>query len=161
MNTQHTISVLVENQSGSLSRIAGLFSSRGYNITSLSVAETDDPTISRMTIVAAGDEEILEQIVKHLNRLIDVIKVMDFRTDPVVERELLLIRISAKPDVRHEIKSLADVFGGKIVAMSPSSVTVQLVADAKHIGEFIAIIKPYGLKELVRSGKVALARATK
>ena len=160
MNT-HTISVLVENESGSLSRIAGLFSSRGYNISSLSVAETDDPTISRMTIVAAGDEEILEQIVKHLNRLINVIKVMDFRTDPVVERELLLIRVSAKSSVRHEIKSLADVFGGKIVAISPSSTTVQLVADTKHVEEFISLVKPYGLKELVRSGKVALARAIK
>lgn len=154
----HTISVLVENQSGSLSRISGLFSSRGYNISSLSVAETEDSTISRMTIVSSGDDDILEQIVKHLNRLVDVIKVMDFRSEPMIERELLLITVSANSSNRHELKALADIYGATVAAVNARSITLEISEESAVVQEFINIVKPYGLKELVRSGKVALAK---
>jgi acetolactate synthase-1/3 small subunit len=157
----HTISVLVENHPGALSRIAGLFSSRGYNIMSLTVAETEDPTVSRMTIVVAGDEDILEQVVKQLNRLIDVIKVIDFRDEPIVNRELLLVRLDAGKTNRHEIFSLAEVFGAKVAAVSPSAITLELSGDSGTVDEFVALVKPYGIKELARSGAIAIARAVK
>ena len=155
----HTISLLVENHAGALSRIAGLFSSRGYNITSLTVAETDDPTVSRMTIVVAGDESILEQVVKQLNRLVDVIKVMDFGGESIIDRELLLVRIDATKSNRHEIFSLASIFGAKVAAVSPTSMTIELAAEGKMLEDFIALVKPYGIKEVVRSGRIAVAKA--
>jgi acetolactate synthase-1/3 small subunit len=155
----HTISAIVENHSGALSRIAGLFSSRGYNITSLTVAETEDPTVSRMTIVVSGEEGILEQVVKQLNRLIDVIKVIDFVNDPVVDRELALVRLDATKSTRHEIWALVSAFDGKVATVSPSSVTVELAGPGERIDEFLALVKPYGIKELVRSGTIAMARA--
>ena len=161
MTSTHTISVLVENQSGSLSRIAGLFSARGYNISSLSVAETEDPSVSRMTIVVGGDDDIIEQIVKHLNRLIDVIKVMDFRTEPVIERELLIVRINCTAAVRSELDTLCKVYGAAIIAITQSSVTIQQADESSRVEEFIGLIRPYGIKEIVRSGKVALAKAKK
>jgi acetolactate synthase-1/3 small subunit len=154
----HTISLLVENRHGALSRIANLFSSRGYNISSLNVAETEDASISRMTIVVAGDEEVLEQVVKQLNKLIDVIKVIDFQDEPVIDRELLLLRADASRSTRHELIELADVFGAKIAAVSPSSVVIELTNTAQMIDDFINLVKPYGIKEIVRSGRVALAR---
>ncbi len=155
----HTISMFVENHSGSLSRIAGLFSSRGYNITSLSVAETEDQTISRMTIVVGGDEEVLEQVVKQLNRLIDVIKVIDFQDELVIDREMALIRISATKSTRHEIVSLVNIYGGKIAMVSAGSITVEITGTVATLGDFIALIKPYGIKELVRTGKIAVAQS--
>lgn len=155
----HTISVNVENHSGALSRIAGLFSSRGYNISSLTVAETEDPTVSRMTIVVSGEEGILEQVVKQLNRLIDVIKVIDFVNEPVVDRELALVRLDVTKSVRHEIWALVNAFEGKVAAVSPTSVTVELAGQSERIDEFLGLVKPYGIKELVRSGKIAMARA--
>jgi acetolactate synthase-1/3 small subunit len=154
----HTISLLVENRHGALSRIANLFSSRGYNISSLNVAETEDASISRMTIVVAGDEEVLEQVVKQLNKLIDVIKVIDFRDEPVIDRELLMLRADASRSTRHELIELADVFGAKIAAVSPTSVVIELTNTAQMIDDFINLVKPYGIKEIVRSGRVALAR---
>ncbi len=154
----HTISILVENRHGALSRVANLFSGRGYNISSLNVAETDDPSVSRMTIVVAGEEEVLEQVTKQLNKLIDVIKVVDFRDEPVVDRELVMLRAEAGRSNRHEIIELADVFGAKIAAVSPTSITVELSNTSQMIEDFIALVKPYGIKELVRSGKLALAR---
>ncbi|MBD3392054.1 MAG: acetolactate synthase small subunit [Chitinivibrionales bacterium] len=157
----HTISVFVENRHGALSRIAGLFSSRGYNITSLTVAETEDPSTSRMTIVVAGDESVLEQVVKQLNRLIDVIKVIDFVKDPVIDREIILVRLDATKSTRHEIVSLASIFGGTVAAISPTSITIELTGTSQTIGDFISMVKPYGIKELVRSGKVAMAQARK
>lgn len=160
MNT-HTISLLVENHSGSLSRIAGLFSSRGYNISSLTVAETDDPTISRMTIVVEGEEEILEQIVKQLNKLIDVIKVIDFVGIETIEREMLLVVVDATRNNRHEIVELTSVFGGKIAAVSPSSITIEVMGIRRNLDDFILLLKPYGIKEIVRSGAIALARQQK
>ncbi|MBD3421430.1 MAG: acetolactate synthase small subunit [Chitinivibrionales bacterium] len=156
----HIISLLVENQHGALSRVAGLFSSRGYNISSLNVAETDDPTVSRMTIVVAGEESILEQVVKQLNRLIDVIKVIDYADKSLlIDRELLLLRVDAAKSNRHEIIELADVFGAKVAAVSPRSISIELTHTSDMLEDFIGMLKPYGIKELVRSGKIALARS--
>jgi len=157
----HTISVIVENRHGALSRIAGLFSSRGYNIASLTVAETEDPSVSRMTIVVAGDESVLEQVVKQLNRLIDVIKVIDFLNESVIDRELILVRLDATKSTRHEIVGLASIFGGRVAAISPASITVELTGTSQAIADFISMVKPYGIKELVRSGKIAMAQARK
>ena len=160
MNT-HTISVLVENHAGALSRIAGLFSSRGYNISSLTVAETDDSTVSRMTIIVTGDKSIIEQVVKQLNRLIDVIKVMDFEDDQVINRELLLVRVDASKGNRQELFSLASIFGAKVASVSQSSITVELTSGGRVLDDFINLVKPYGIKELVRSGTIALAQVSK
>jgi acetolactate synthase-1/3 small subunit len=161
MMSTHTISVIVENRHGALSRIAGLFSSRGYNIASLTVAETEDPSVSRMTIVVAGDESVLEQVVKQLNRLIDVIKVIDFLNEAVIDRELILVRLDATKSTRHEIVGLASIFGGRVAAISPASITVELTGTSQAIADFISMVKPYGIKELVRSGKIAMAQARK
>jgi len=157
----HTISVLTENHSGMLSRVSGLFSSRGYNITSLTVAETEDHTISRMTLVVTGDESILEQIVKQLNKLIDVIKVVDFMEEPIIERELLLIRVDSTKSNRHEIIETANLFGAGVAAVAAGSVTLELLGAKDRIDDFIAMLKPYGIKETVRSGAVAIAKSKK
>lgn len=158
---KHIISILVENHSGALSRIAGLFSSRGYNISSLNVAETEDPSISRMTIVAEGEEDILEQIIKQLNRLIDVIKVYDFYSEPVINRELILIRICSTKQNRLELATLINIYNGKIVSVSPTSVTVEITGTTSVLDDFILMVKPFGIKEIVRSGKLAIARSKK
>jgi len=157
----HTISILTENHSGSLSRIAGLFSSRGYNISTLTVAETEDPEVSRMTIVVTGDNDILEQIVKQLNKLIDVIKVMDFQEEPIIERELLLIRVDSTKSNRHEIVETANLFQAGVAAVTAGSITLELLGTTQNIDEFIILLKPYGIKELVRSGAVAIAKSKK
>ncbi|MDD5673311.1 MAG: acetolactate synthase small subunit [Chitinivibrionales bacterium] len=156
-----TISILVENHSGTLSRIAGLFSSRGYNISSLTVGETEDASVSRMTIVVAGDDSVIEQVVKQLNRLIDVIKVIDFDNDPIIERELILIRVDSGKGSRHEVVELADIFGASVVHVSASSITLQLASTCDKIDEFIWLIKPFGVKELIRTGKIAMAQPKK
>lgn len=153
-----TISIMLENHSGALSRVAGLFSSRGYNISSLTVAETEDPTVSRMTIVVEGEESIIEQIVKQLNRLIDVIKVVDFINEDVVERELVLIRIDSAKTNRHEIVELASMFNAKIAGVTSTSITVELAGVKRTIQDFISLLKPYGIRELVRSGTIAIAQ---
>jgi len=158
---KHTISILTENHSGSLSRIAGLFSSRGYNISTLTVAETEDPAVSRMTITVTGDNDILEQIVKQLNKLIDVIKVIDFNEEPIIERELLLIRVDATKSNRHEIVETANLFKAGVAAVTAGSITLELIGTAQCVDEFILLLKPYGIKELVRSGAVAIAKSKK
>ena len=157
----HTISVLVENHSGALSRIAGLFSSRGYNISSLTVAETDDLTVSRMTILVDGDESILEQIVKQLNRLIDVIKVIDLGEESFIEREMLLMSVDSSKSNRHEIIELGNIFGAKIASVSPTSITFEMTGPKTGIDDFIQMTKPYGIRELVRSGTIAIAQSKK
>ena len=157
----HTISVLVENHSGALSRISGLFSSRGYNISSLTVAETDDPTVSRMTIIVDGEESVLEQIVKQLNRLIDVIKVIDFEGEPIVEREMLLVKVDTSKSNRIEIVELGNIFGARVASVSPSSVIMELTGEKSKIDDFINMVKSYGIKEVVRSGAIALAQSRK
>ena len=154
----HTLSLLVENRHGALSRIANLFSGRGYNISSLTVAATEDETVSRMTIVVTGDEEILEQIVKQLNKLIDVIKVMDFADQTVIERELLLIRIDTSRSNRHEIIDLCDVFNARIVSVAQRSLVAEIAGQTSTIDDFIALVKPFGLRELVRSGAIAMVQ---
>jgi len=160
MNTR-TISVLVENHSGTLSRISGLFASRGYNIASLTVGETEDPTISRMTIVVEGDSSIIEQVVKQLNKLIDVIKVIDFEDSAVVEREFILARVDSTKASRHEIVELANIFGARVAYVGTTSITFELSAPCETINNFIGLIKPYGIKELIRTGKVAMAQTKK
>ena len=157
----HTISILTEIHSGSLSRIAGLFSSRGYNISTLTVAETEDPEVSRMTIVVTGDNDILEQIVKQLNKLIDVIKVMDFQEEPIIERELLLVRVDSTKSNRHEIVETANLFKAGVAAVTAGSITLELLGTSQSIDEFVILLKPYGIKELVRSGAVAIAKSKK
>jgi acetolactate synthase I/III small subunit len=153
----HTLSLLVENRHGALSRIANLFSSRGYNISSLTVAETEDASVSRMTIVVAGDEDILEQIVKQLNKLIDVIKVIDFIDQPILERELVLVRVDASRGNRHELLDLCDIFGARIQSVAQKSVTMELAGHTSTVEDFIAMVRPFGIKEIVRSGAVAMA----
>lgn len=155
---KHIISVLVENKFGVLSRISGLFSGRGFNIDSLAVGETQDPTVSRMTITVKGDEAILEQIKKQLNKLIDVIKVQDFRDKECLERELVLAKIHATAETRPAVVNLAEMFHGKVVSIAASSLIVEILGDEEKINSFLDLVKSYGVKELVRTGKIAIAR---
>lgn len=155
---RHTISVLVENKFGVLSRVSGLFSGRGYNIESLSVGETIDPKISIMTIVTTGDDQIIEQITKQLNKLIDVIKVVDFMEIDHVEREMVLIKVSPRKEDRIEVLKLAEIFRGRIIDSGSSTFTIETTGDEGKINAFIELIKPFGIKEFVRTGKVAIAR---
>jgi len=155
---RHTISALVENRFGVLAHVAGLFSSRGFNIDSLSVGETEDPTVSRMTILVNGDDRILEQVTKQLNKLVDVIKVIDLTAEQFTERELLLIKVSTNSENRSEIIQIADVFRANIVDMSPNALTVEATGDEDKINAVISMLRPYGIKEIARTGKVALAR---
>ena len=155
---RHTIQVLVENKFGVLARVAGLFSGRGYNIDSLNVAETEDPAVSRMTIVARGDDRILEQITKQLNRLVDVIKVSDITSEDHVERELILIKVSASAKVRSEIIQIADIFRANIVDVSAETLIIGITGDDSKLTAMINILRPYGIKEISRSGKVAISR---
>lgn len=160
-NVRHTISVLVSNEFGVLSRISGLFSGRGFNIESLSVAETLDPSVSRMTIVTSGDDNILEQISKHLNKLISVIKVQDFTNEAHIERELALIKVSSNAANRAEILSIVDIFRAKVVDVSPKTYTVEITGDEEKIGAIIDLMRPFGIKEIVRTGRAAMARSLK
>ncbi|MBI2162099.1 MAG: acetolactate synthase small subunit [Candidatus Rokubacteria bacterium] len=158
---KHTIAIQVENKFGVLSRVAGLFSARGYNIESLSVGETLDATVSRMTIVVRGDEFIIEQVMKQLHKLIDVIKVTDLTDESHVERELVLIRVNAEPQHRAEIMRTADIFRAKIVDVTPQSFTIEATGDEGKLGALIELLRPMGIQELVRTGKVAIARGPK
>lgn len=155
---KHTVSVLVENDFGVLSRIAGLFSGRGYNIESLTVAPTQDVEYSRLTIVTIGDDKVIEQITKQLNKLVNVIKVQDITTVNSIDRELVLIKVSAKEENRSEILRIAEIFEGKIVDASQKFYTVEVLGDEWKIKSVIELLKPLGIKELVRSGKVAITR---
>lgn len=153
---KHTISVLVENKFGVLARIAGLFSARGFNIESLAVGETDDPTISRMTIVSEGDDKTLEQIKKQLNKLIDVIKVVDFKEGEFVDRELILIKVAATPKTKKEILEAAESLGGKIVNSDSKSISIEASGDSGKIKALLELAKPFGIIEIVRTGRIAL-----
>jgi acetolactate synthase-1/3 small subunit len=155
---RHTISVLVENKFGVLSRISGLFSGRGYNIESLSVGETIDPAISIMTIVTTGQDQVVEQITKQLNKLIDVIKVVDFMDIDHVEREMALVKVAPRKTDRTEVLQLAEIFRGRIVDSGPVTYTIEITGDEGKINAFIELIKPFGIKEFVRTGKVAIGR---
>ena len=158
---KHTISVLVENEFGVLTRVAGLFSGRGFNIESLSVAPTLDPSISRMTIVTRGDEQILEQINKQLNKLIDTIKVIDFTGQDYVEREMALIKVNAEEETRAEVLRIVDIFRAKVVDVTPRSYTVEITGAPAKVDAIVELLRPMGVKELVRSGPVVLGRGPK
>jgi acetolactate synthase-1/3 small subunit len=158
---RHIISVLVENEFGVLARVAGLFSARGFNIESLCVAETLDPTLSIMTIVTTGNELILEQILKQLNKLINVIKVVDFKDLDYVAREMILVKVSAENEKREEVLRLTEIFRGNIVDVSPKTYTVMITGDEEKIRAFLNLLKPFGIKELVRTGPIAIPRGDK
>jgi acetolactate synthase-1/3 small subunit len=159
---KHTISVLVENKFGVLSRVAGLFSGRGFNIESLSVAPTLDPSTSRMTIVTRGDDGIIEQITKQLNKLIDVIKVNEFTgEEEYVVREVALVKVNAEQDNRAEILRMTEVFRGKVVDVSPKTYTIEVTGTENKVNAFIEMVRPLGVIEIARSGKVAMARGRK
>ncbi|MDH7500780.1 MAG: acetolactate synthase small subunit, partial [candidate division NC10 bacterium] len=158
---RHTISILVENRFGVLSRVSGLFSGRGFNIESLSVGETQEPSTSRMTIVVQGDDLIVEQIKKQLNKLIDVIKVIDLTGEEFVERELVLVKVNAEPAIRAEVLRIADIFRAKVVDVTPKSYTLECTGDESKVNAFLELLKPYGIQEVARTGKVAIARGRK
>jgi acetolactate synthase-1/3 small subunit len=155
---RHTISVLVENKFGVLSRVSGLFSGRGFNIESISVGVTIDPLISLMTIVTSGDDKIIEQINKQLNKLIDVIKIIDFYDVDHVEREMVLVKVAPKKDTKAEVLRIAEIFRGKVVDSGFTTYTIEITGDEKKIRAFIELLKPFGIRDLVRTGKVAIAR---
>jgi len=158
---RHTISVLVENRFGVLARISGLFSARGYNIDSLSVGTTDDPEISRMTIVVRGDQRILEQVVKQLNKLIDIIKVTDYEQTPHLERDLVLVKVTADKSSRSELIQICDIFRAKIVDVAVDSIIIEMTGDEEKIEALLRMLRPFGVKETCRTGIVAMARGAK
>jgi acetolactate synthase-1/3 small subunit len=161
MDDRHVISVLVENQFGVLARIAGLFSGKGFNIDSLCVAETPDPRYSRMTLVTHGDARVIDQTVKQLNKLIDVLRVSDLTHEPHVERELVLAKVAAEGPTRGEIIQIAEIFRARIVDVAPKSLTIETTGDEGKINALINMLRPYGLMEVARTGKIALSRGTR
>jgi acetolactate synthase-1/3 small subunit len=158
---RHTLGVLVENRPGVLSRVSGLFSGRGFNIESLTVAETLDPEVSRITLVTTGDEMIMEQIVKQLNKLVNVIKVFDFREVKFVDRELALIKVKAEATTRAEVLRIVDIFRGKVVDVSPQFYTVEVTGDEGKIQAILDLLGQLGIVEVVSAGTVAIARSKK
>jgi acetolactate synthase I/III small subunit len=158
---KHTIGVLVENQPGVLSRVAGLFSGRGFNIECMTVAETNEPGLSRMTLVTIGDEQVLEQIVKQLNKLINVIKVIDFRDTEFVDREMALIKVRAEAQTRAEVLRISDIFRAKIVDVSPHFYTLEITGNDSKIAAIMELLSQIGIVEVARTGKAALARSKK
>ncbi len=155
---RHTISVLVENKFGVLTRVAGLFSGRGYNIDSLNVAPTHDNTASRMSIVTHGDEATVEQIIKQLNKLPDVLKVQDFREGEYVDRELVLVKVAVNAKSRAEVMQITDIFRAKIVDVQPQSLTIEITGNESKVEKFIDLMKPFGVVDLTRTGKAAMPR---
>ncbi len=161
MSGRHIISILLENETGALSRVAGLFSARGYNIESLTVAPTEDPTVSRMTLVTSGSDSIIEQITKQLNKLIDVIKLVDLNESRHIERELMLIKVWARGDDRNEIKRLIDIYRGSIVDVTDATYTMELTGNAEKLDSFLEAINSDLIVEVVRSGATGIARGEK
>jgi acetolactate synthase I/III small subunit len=155
---RHTISVLVENKFGVLTRIAGMFSGRGFNIDTLNVGPTLDPSTSRMTIVVRGDDTVLEQVTKQLNKLVDVIEIQDFREDEYVDRELVLMRVNTTPENRAEVMQICDIFRAKIIDVQPRNFSIEVTGNESKINKFIFLMNPFGIADLTRTGKVALAR---
>jgi len=158
---KHVISVLVENKVGVLSRITGLFSGRGFNIESLAVGETEDTNISRMTIVVSGDDSILEQVRKQLGKVIDTIKVTDYTGTDYVERNLILIKVSALPGKRNEIIELVDVFRGKIIDIGQKDMIVEISGPEDRLEAVLNLLRPFGIKEVTRTGRIAMNRGPK
>ncbi len=155
---KHIISILLENESGALSRVAGLFSARAYNIESLTVAPTDDPTMSRMTLVTSGTEEIIEQISKQLNKLIDVIKLVDLTEDPHIECELMLIKLEATGELRDEVKRLVDIFRGRVIDVTDTTYTVEITGNGEKLDAFVEALSNVTIHEVVRSGLLGISR---
>src|SRR5215210_640925 len=155
---RHTISALVENKFGVLTRIAGMFSGRGFNIDTLNVAPTLDPSTSRMTIVVRGDDAVLEQVTKQLNKLIDVIEIQDFREDEYVDRELVLMRVNINAQNRGEIMQVCDIFRAKIIDVQHKNVSIEVSGNESKIEKFLMLIEPFGVSDLTRTGKVAVSR---
>jgi acetolactate synthase-1/3 small subunit len=158
---RHVITLLVENEFGVLARVSGLFSGRGFNIESLCVAETLDPNVSTMTVVTRGDDQIIEQVLKQLNKLVSVIKVVDLIDKDFVEREMVLIKVNASRENREEVLRVADIFRGKVIDVGAKTYTLEVTGDEKKINAILALLKPLGIKELVRTGHVAMVRGSK
>ncbi len=158
---RHIISILLENESGALSRVAGLFSARGYNIESLTVAATEDPSLSRMTLVTRGSEDVIEQITKQLNKLVDVVKLLDLTEGPHIEREMMLIKLKATSTARDELKRLVDIFRGHIIDVTSSTYTVELTGTGEKLDAFIQAVDSDDILETVRSGVSGIARGEK
>jgi acetolactate synthase-1/3 small subunit len=155
---RHTLSVLVENKFGVLTRIAGMFSGRGFNIDTLNVGPTLDPSTSRMTIVVRGDDSVLDQVTKQLRKLVDVIELQDFNEDQSVDRELVLLRVSVNPQSRAEVMQLCDIFRAKIIDVQRHNISIEVTGDESKISKFIFLMEPFGISDLTRTGKIALAR---
>lgn len=158
---RHVLAVLVENNSGVLTRVAGLFARRGYNIESLAVGPTENPEISRMTIVVEGDAEVIEQVTKQLNKLVDVIKISDITEEEFVDRQLVLIKVTAEPQVRAEIMQIVDIFRARIVDIGRNTLIIECTGDEGKVNAIEQSLKPFGIKELVRTGKIAIVRGQK
>lgn len=155
---RHIISILIENESGALSRVAGLFSARGYNIESLTVAPTEDPSLSRMTLVTRGSEDIVAQIIKQLNKLIDVVKLIDLAETPHIERELMMVKIKINEHTSTNIRSIVDIFRGRILDVTPNSYVVEVTGASEKLDAFIAAMKADSIIEVVRSGATGICR---
>jgi acetolactate synthase-1/3 small subunit len=155
---RHTISVVVQNRFGVLTRIAGLFSGRGFNIDTLNVGPTQNDKISRMTIVVVGNDQVLEQVVKQLKKLVDVLEVHDFKDGDVIDRELILLKVKASSSTRPEVMQICDIFRAKIVDVQSSSLAIEVTGDESKIDKFLALMKPFGILELSRTGRIALPR---
>ncbi len=158
---RHILSLLLENESGTLSRVAGLFSARGYNIESLTVAPTEDRTLSRLTLVTSGSDEVIEQITKQLNKLVDVVKLMDLTEGAHIERELLLVKVVAKNELRDEVKRLVDIFRGRIIDVTNDTYTIELTGSGNPIDAFIEALSTTEIIEVVRSGVSGIARGSR
>ena len=156
----HTISVLVENHFGVLARVSGLFSARGYNIESLCVGATDDSTVSRMTVVVAGDQGVLRQIINQLNKLVEVIEVIDLTQDEFVERELVMIKVATKSKQRSELLEVAQIFRAKVCDVSAGAIGFEVTGSSGKLKAFIDMMRPFGIQELVRSGQIAMTRSS-
>jgi len=157
--TKHTICVLVENHFGVLARVSGMFSARGYNITSLCVGETEDPAVSRMTVVVRGEQEELNQIIQQLNKLVEVIEVADLTARNFVERELVMVKVAVGADRRGELVELATIFRAKVVDVGADSMTLEITGAEGKVKAFVDMLRPMGIQELVRTGEIAIARA--
>ena len=155
---KHTISILIENKFGALNRVAGMFSAKGYNLESITVGPTEDGSVSRMTIVTRGDDAIIEQIIKQLNKLIDTLKVIDLTYDSFMERELALIKVTTNPETRSEIMQVVEIFQAKIIDISHKTATVEATGSGQKVDAIIKMLKPFHIKEIARTGRVALKR---
>lgn len=160
MTKKHALSILIENESGALSRVSGLFSARGYNIESLSVAPTDDPSLSRMTLVTTGTAEQAEQIIKQLNKLIDVVKLIDLSDAPSMERELMLVKVKAAEGDREEMMRMSEIFRGRIIDVTASTYVIELTGDHTKLSAFINVLDPARIIEVVRSGAIGMSRGS-